>query len=143
MVVATICQELMQRSNYSQFHDFSQYRKITECNVKQNVCQQIQIIVTSELLLIASLFRIKILSLISITYRHYPHNSNYKHFILNILFSGRGATFICHFFCVFALDKIQFMKWLLRNGGATYLRNLTDTVETVQYSDSQCTQQQY
>ena len=35
------------------------------------------------------------------------------------------------------------MKWPLRNGGATYLRNLTDTVETVQYSDSQCTQQQY
>ena len=38
------------------------------------------------------------------------------------------------------------MKWPLRNDGATYLRNVTDTVqtvETVQYSDSQCTQQQY
>ena len=35
------------------------------------------------------------------------------------------------------------MKWPLRNGGATYLRNVTDTVQTVQYSDSQCTQQQY
>ena len=31
------------------------------------------------------------------------------------------------------------MKWPLVNGGATYLRNVTDTVETVQYSDSQCT----
>ena len=45
--------------------------------------------------------------------------------------------------CVFALDKIQFMKWPLRNCGATYLRDVTDTVQTVQYSDSQCTQQQY
>ena len=35
------------------------------------------------------------------------------------------------------------MKWLLRNGGATYLKNVTDTVQTVQYSDSQCTKQQY
>ena len=38
------------------------------------------------------------------------------------------------------------MKWPLRNGGATYLRNVTDTVQTVQtvqYSDSQCEQQQY
>ena len=36
------------------------------------------------------------------------------------------------------------MKWPLRYGGATYLRNVTDTVQTVQqYSDSQCTQQQY
>ena len=35
------------------------------------------------------------------------------------------------------------MKWLFRNGGATYLRNVTITVQTVQYSDSQCTQQQY
>ena len=35
------------------------------------------------------------------------------------------------------------MKWPLRNGGATYLRDVTDTVHTVQYSDSQCTQQQY
>ena len=35
------------------------------------------------------------------------------------------------------------MKRRLRNGGATYLRNVTDTVQTVQYSDSQCTQQQY
>ena len=31
------------------------------------------------------------------------------------------------------------MKWPLRNCGATYLRDLTDTVQTVQYSDSQCT----
>ena len=31
------------------------------------------------------------------------------------------------------------MKWPLKNGGATYPRNLTDTVQTVQYSDSQCT----
>ena len=31
------------------------------------------------------------------------------------------------------------MKWPLRNGGATYPRNVTDTVQTVQYSDSQCT----
>ena len=28
------------------------------------------------------------------------------------------------------------MKWLLRDGGATYLRNVTDTVQTVQYSGS-------
>ena len=35
------------------------------------------------------------------------------------------------------------MKWPLRNSGATYLRNVTDTVQTVQYSDSQCEQQQY
>ena len=38
------------------------------------------------------------------------------------------------------------MKWPLRNGGATYLRNVTHTVQTaqtVQYSDSQCTEQQY
>ena len=31
------------------------------------------------------------------------------------------------------------MKWLLRNGGATYLRNVTytvQTVQTVQYSDN-------
>ena len=41
---------------------------------------------------------------------------------------------------VFAVDKIQFMKWPLRFGGATFLRNVTDTVQTVQYSDSQCTQ---
>ena len=41
---------------------------------------------------------------------------------------------------VFALDKIQFRKWPLRNGGATYLREVTDTVQTVQYSDSQCIQ---
>ena len=37
------------------------------------------------------------------------------------------------------------MKWPLRNGGATSLRNVTDTVQTVQtvqYSDSQCQQQQ-
>ena len=34
------------------------------------------------------------------------------------------------------------MKWPLRNGGATYLRNITDTVQTVQYSDSQCTEEQ-
>ena len=33
------------------------------------------------------------------------------------------------------------MKWPLRNGGATatYLRDITDTVQTVQYIDSQCT----
>ena len=44
---------------------------------------------------------------------------------------------------VFALDKIQFMKCPLKYGGAAYLRNLTDTVQTVQavqHSDSQCTQ---
>ena len=35
------------------------------------------------------------------------------------------------------------MKWPLRNGGATYLRNVTNTVQTVQYSDSQGEQQQY
>ena len=38
------------------------------------------------------------------------------------------------------------MKWPLRNGGATYLRNITNTVQTVltvQLSDRQCTQQQY
>ena len=35
------------------------------------------------------------------------------------------------------------MKWPLRNCGATYLRGVTDTVQTVQHSDSQCTQQQY
>ena len=38
------------------------------------------------------------------------------------------------------------MKWPLRNGGATYLSNMTDTVQTVQtvqYSESQYTQQQY
>ena len=31
------------------------------------------------------------------------------------------------------------MKWPLENGGATYIRDVTDTVQTVQYSDSQCT----
>ena len=31
------------------------------------------------------------------------------------------------------------MKWPLGNGGVTYLRGVTDTVQTVQYSDSQCT----
>ena len=31
------------------------------------------------------------------------------------------------------------MKWLLGNCGATYLIYITDTVQTVQYSDSQCT----
>ena len=31
------------------------------------------------------------------------------------------------------------MKWPLKNGGVTYLRGVTDTVQTVQYSDSQCT----
>ena len=30
------------------------------------------------------------------------------------------------------------MKWPLKNCGATYLRDVTDTVQTVQYSDSQC-----
>ena len=28
------------------------------------------------------------------------------------------------------------MKWPLRYGGVTYLGNVTDTVQTVQYSDS-------
>ena len=41
---------------------------------------------------------------------------------------------------VFAIDKIYFIKRPLRNGGATYLRNVTDTVQTVQHSDRQCTQ---
>ena len=31
------------------------------------------------------------------------------------------------------------MKWPLGNGGASYLNDVTDTVQTVQYSDSQCT----
>ena len=31
------------------------------------------------------------------------------------------------------------MKWPLRNCGATYLRDVTDTVQTVRYSDSQFT----
>ena len=31
------------------------------------------------------------------------------------------------------------MKWPLRNCGTTYLRDVIDTVQTVQYSDSQCT----
>ena len=35
------------------------------------------------------------------------------------------------------------MKWPLRYDGTTYLRKITDTVQTVQYSDSHCTQQQY
>ena len=35
------------------------------------------------------------------------------------------------------------MKWPLRYDGATFLRNITDTVQTVQYSDSQCTHKQY
>ena len=35
------------------------------------------------------------------------------------------------------------MKWPQRYGGATYPRNITDTVQTVQYSDGQCTHQQY
>ena len=35
------------------------------------------------------------------------------------------------------------MKWPLGNSGATYLRYVTDTVQTVQYSDSQCTVQVY
>ena len=68
--------------------------------------------------------------------------------ISRLEFLGRGATFICRFFYVSAclrvsLDKIKFMKLPLGNSGATYLRNVTDTVETVQYSESQCTQQQY
>ena len=33
------------------------------------------------------------------------------------------------------------MKWPLGNGGATYLGNVTDTVQTVSISDSQCTVQ--
>ena len=35
------------------------------------------------------------------------------------------------------------MKWPLGNNGATYLRCISDTVHTVQYSDSQCTVQVY
>ena len=35
------------------------------------------------------------------------------------------------------------MKLPLGNSGATYLWNVTNTVQTVQYSNSQCTQQQY
>ena len=35
------------------------------------------------------------------------------------------------------------MKWTLENCGATYLRDITDTVWTVQYSDSQCKVQVY
>ena len=35
------------------------------------------------------------------------------------------------------------MKWPLRYGGPTYLGNVTDIVQTVQYSDGQCAQQQY
>ena len=31
------------------------------------------------------------------------------------------------------------MKWPLGNCGATCLRGVTDTVQTVQYTDSQCT----
>ena len=31
------------------------------------------------------------------------------------------------------------MKWSLENSGAANLRDITDTVQTVQYSDSQCT----
>ena len=33
------------------------------------------------------------------------------------------------------------MKWPLGNGGATYLGNVTDTVQTVSISDTQCTVQ--
>ena len=54
-----------------------------------------------------------------------------------------AAFSMCLRVCVFALDKIYFMKLSLGNSGATYLRNVTDTVETVQYSESQCTQQQF
>ena len=35
------------------------------------------------------------------------------------------------------------MKWPLRNSGDTYLKEITDTVQAVQYSDNQCTQEQY
>ena len=35
------------------------------------------------------------------------------------------------------------MKWPLGTSGATYLRYVTDTVHTEQYSDSQCTVQVY
>ena len=35
------------------------------------------------------------------------------------------------------------MKWPLGNGGASYLNDVTDTVQTVQYSDSQCTVHMY
>ena len=31
------------------------------------------------------------------------------------------------------------MKWPIGNDGATYLRDVTDTVQTVEYNDSQCT----
>ena len=50
---------------------------------------------------------------------------------------------MCFCVCVSAIDKIKFMKWPLRNCGATYLRKVTDTVqivEFVQYSDSEFTQ---
>ena len=40
---------------------------------------------------------------------------------------------------VSALHKIQFMKWPLRNSGATYPRDITNIVQSVHYSDSQCT----
>ena len=35
------------------------------------------------------------------------------------------------------------MKWPFGNSRATYLRYVTDTVQTVQYSDSHCTVQVY
>ena len=60
---------------------------------------------------------------------------------------GRGATFICHFFCLRVYRRQTLVhEWPLRNGIATFLRTITDTIQTaqtVQYSDSQCTQQQY
>ena len=31
------------------------------------------------------------------------------------------------------------MKWSLGNSGATYLRDIADTLKTVQFGDSQCT----
>ena len=49
-------------------------------------------------------------------------------------------SYMLLFLCVavFAVDK-KFMKWPFRNVGATYLRDATYTVQTVLYSDSQCT----
>ena len=55
-------------------------------------------------------------------------------------FLGRSVTFICRFFCHrVCLTQNLVHEKPLRNSGATYLRDVTDTVQTVQYSDSQCT----
>ena len=40
-------------------------------------------------------------------------------------------------------QELYFIKWPLGNSGTTYLRYVTDTVQTVQYSDSQCAVQVY